>query len=138
MDRESQKSKNKPVLASFLMPKAMKDPVYACCKMNYLYLDDLFENLQSTMVGSFYVTMHNNLSDVVKTRDMILGDPFLCQNKFNLKTITSGKEANDKGIGYKENEKVSFKEGGRGPKVVVKGNRGIKEVLITEIQEDKQ
>ena len=29
------------------------------------------------MVGSYYVTMHNNPSDVVKTRDMILGDPHL-------------------------------------------------------------
>ena len=101
-------------------------------------LGDLFENLQSTMVGSFYVTMHNNLSDVVKTRDMILGDPFLCQNKFNLKTITSGKEANDKGIRNKEKEIVGFKEGGRSPKVVAKGNRGIQEALITEIQVDKQ
>ena len=41
------------------------------------FLDDSFENLLSVMVGSYYVTMHNNPSDVVKTRDMILGVPAL-------------------------------------------------------------
>ena len=38
------------------------------------FLDDLFEKLLSLMVGSYYVTMHKQSNDVVKTREMILGD----------------------------------------------------------------
>ena len=43
------------------------------------YIDDSFEKLLSLMVGSYYVTVHNNPSDVRKTRDMILGNQNLNQ-----------------------------------------------------------
>ena len=51
--------------------------------------------------------------------------------KFDLKTITLGKELDDKWIGCKGKEKkVVCKEGGRGPKVDVKENGGTLEILI--------
>ena len=59
------------------------------CQSSFIVLiDDVFEKLLSLMVGSFYVTMHNNPSDVVKARDMILGDHSFCENEFNLQTMT--------------------------------------------------
>ena len=52
--------------------------LYAVLVLSFYSIDDAFEKLQSLMAGSFYVTMQKNPSDVVKARDMILGDHSLC------------------------------------------------------------
>ena len=43
-------------------------------KLRFYFIDEIYEELLSLMVGSYYVTMHNNSSDILKTQQKIIGD----------------------------------------------------------------
>ena len=82
--------KNEPGGGPYECIRSVGIKIYENCRFvrrlliyHYIYsypifnIDDSFEKLLSLMVGSYYVTMHNNPSDVRKTREMILGDQYL-------------------------------------------------------------